>query len=321
MSICFRRREFITALAATAGWPVAARAQGDRVRRVAAVMPAATTTPQRVAVLREELQKLGWREGRNLRLDVRTAGDAALQVAAEEVVMSAPEVIFANTGPVARVVQTRTRTIPIVFTGGGDPVESGLVSNIARPGGNTTGFANIFATLGGKYLELLKETVPRVTRVAILSNPDRGGGRGLIASVESAAAPLGTMTVRTPFRNSAEIESAIESFAAEPNGALILVGPIPAEFETIGRSALKQRLPLTYQITGEGVLISYAPDPSDLVRGAASYIDRILRGAKPGELPVQFPTTFQLVINLKTAKALGLTVPPAILLRADEVIE
>jgi putative ABC transport system substrate-binding protein len=262
--LSIKRRQFITLLGVAAACPLPARAQGDRVRRVAAMMPAAPTTPQRVAVLREELQKLGWREGRNLRLDIRTAGDAALQVAAEEAVKSAPEVIFANTGPVARVVQTRTHTIPIVFTGGGDPVETGLVSNIARPEGNTTGFANTFVTLGGKYLELLKETAPRVTRVAILS---KGGGRGLVASVESAAAPLGTMTVRTPFRNSAEIECAIEAFAAEPNGALILVGPIPAEFETIGRLALKHRLPLMYQITGEGVLVSYAPDPSDLVRG------------------------------------------------------
>ena len=318
-----RRREVTTLLCGAAAWPLAAHAQqGDRVRRVAALTLASPTTLERVAVLREELQKLGWREGRNLRLDVRTVDDtAALQVAAEEVVNSAPEVIFALTGEVTRVLQTRTRTIPIVFDGGGDPVETGIVKNIARPEGNTTGFANQFLTLGGKWLELLKETAPHVTRVAILFNPNRG--RGQNAAIESAATQLGAITVRIPFRDPAEVESAVEAFAAEPNGALILAGPVPgpAEFETIGRLALKHRLPLTYQLTREGVLISYGPDPSELVRGAASYIDRILRGAKPGELPVQFPARFRLVINLKTAKAIGLTVPPSIRLRADEVIE
>jgi putative ABC transport system substrate-binding protein len=320
-----RRREFIAGIAGSAAaWPIAARGQqpSDRVRRVAALALASPTRLERVAALREELQKLGWREGRNLRLDVSTVDDpAALRAAAEEVVKSAPDVIFALTGAVTRVVQTHTRTIPIVFVGGGDPVQTGLVSNVARPGGNTTGFANQFATIGGKWLELLKETSPRVTRVAILFNPERGGGQS--ASMESAATQLGATTVSIPFRNPAEIESAVEAFAAEPNGALILPGalPSPAEFETIGRLALKHRLPLMYQLIGEGVLISYGPDPSDLVRGAASYIDRILRGAKPGELPVQFPTRFRLVINLKTAKAIGLAVPPSIRLRADEVIE
>src|SRR5262245_41105619 len=246
------RREFIAGLGGAAAaatslglWSHAARAQqGDRVRRVAAVLPAVTINP--LAVLREELQKLGWMEGRNLRLDVRTAdGAAALRVAAEEVVKSAPEVIFTFTGPPARALQTHTHTIPIVFSGGGEPVEGGLVSNAARPEGNVTGFANIFPTLGGKYLELLKETAPRITRVAILY-PARLRGGGLIGSIESAASPLGATTVRAPFRNSAEIESAVEAVAAEPNGALIMVGPSPdtAEFATIQRLAVKHRLPL-----------------------------------------------------------------------------
>ena len=321
-----KRRDFITLLsgAAAATWAPAARAQGDRVRRVAALALAAPIALDGVALLREELQKLGWREGRNLRLDVRIADDAAaLRVAAEEVVKAAPEVIFALAGPATQVLQARTRTIPIVFVGGVDPVETGMVSDIAKPEGNTTGFANTFATLGGKWLELLRETAPRVTRVAVLFNPDQLRGGGMIASIESAAIQLGATTVRTPFRNSAEIENAVEAFAGEPNGALILAASIPgpAEFGTIQRLALKHRLPLVYLVTGEGVLITYTGDPSDLVRGAASYIDRILHGAKPGELPVQFPTRFRLVINLKTAKAIGLTVPESMLVRADKVIE
>jgi putative ABC transport system substrate-binding protein len=320
-----KRREFITLLGgvAAATWAPAARAQGDRVRRVAALALAPSIALAAMAVLREELQKLGWREGYNLRLDVRIADDAAaLQVASEEVVKSAPEVIFAIAGPATGVLQTLTHTIPIVFVGGGNPAEGGLVRNVARPEGNITGFANIFPTLGGKWLELLKEVAPRVTRAAILFHPDRGGG-GLIASIESAATQLGATTVRTPFRNSAEIESAVEAFATAPSGALILVGPIPepAEFRTIQRLALKHRLPLVSQFPSESVLMSYGADGSDLVRGAASYIDRILRGAKPGELPVQFPTRLRLVINLKAARAIGLPVPASMLLRADEVIE
>jgi len=321
-----RRREFITLLGGVAAAirAPAVRAQGNRVRRVAALMLAASTAQDRMAVLREELQKLGWTEGRNLRLDVRIPDDAAaLRVAADEVVKSAPEVIFTVSGTATRVIQTLTGTVPIVFDGGGDA--TGLVSNVAKPEGNTTGFANIFPTLGGKYLELLKEAAPRVTRVAIVFDANRlmAWGSGVIASVESARTTLGTTTVRAPFRNSAEIESAVEAFAAEPNGALVQLGPIPgpAEFATIQRLALKHRLPLAYQFTGEGVLISYAADPSDLVRGAASYIDRILRGAKPSELPVQYPTRFRLVVNLKVAKAIGLIIPDAFRLRADEVIE
>ena len=221
------RRAFITLLggAAAATWAPAARAQGDRVRRVAVLALAALNATGRVAVLREELQKLGWREGRDLRLDVRIADDlAALEVAAEEVVKSAPEVIFAFTGPVTRAVQARTRTIPIVFDGGADPIETGLVKNVARPEGNTTGFANSFTTLGGKWVELLKETAPQVTRVAILFNPARSPAGGAIASIKSAATQLGRTTVRAPFRNAAEIESAVEAFAAVPNGALMLAG-------------------------------------------------------------------------------------------------
>ena len=322
--IAMRRREFVGLVGGAAAWPVVAGAQQDgRVRRVVALLPTARVSPGYVIVLSAELQKLGWQEGRNLRLDVRIADDAAaLQVAAEEVVKSAPGVIVTIAGPLASVVQAHTRTIPIVFTGGGDAAEGGMVRNIARPEGNVTGFANSFSTLGSKYLELLKETAPHITRVAILF-PDQLEGRGVILSIESAAPQLGTTAVRAPFRNSAEIESAVEVFAAAPNGALILVGPPPGatEFGAIQRLALKHRLPLVYQFAGEGVLFSYASDGSELVRGAASYVDRLLRGAKVGELPVQFPTKFKLVVNLKTAKAIGLTIPETFLVRADEVIE
>jgi ABC-type uncharacterized transport system substrate-binding protein len=321
-----RRRDFVGLLGGVAAWPVAvARAQQDgRVRQVGVLTLASSTTPGVLATLREELRKLGWREGLNLRIDVRIADDAAaLPVAAGEVVKSAPEVIFTLFGPVARAAQMRTRTIPIVFVGGGEA--SGMVRNVARPQGNATGFANNFSSLGGKWMELLKEAAPGVARVAILSPPELllTSGTVAIGSIEAAAKQLGTTTIRTPFRNSAEIESAVEAFAAESNGALILVGPNPGAvaFGTIQRLALMRRLPLVYQSTGEGVLISYATDVSDLVRGAASYVDRILRGTKPGDLPVQFPTRFKLVVNLKAAKAIGLTVPESMLVRADEVIE
>jgi putative tryptophan/tyrosine transport system substrate-binding protein len=319
-----RRREFITLLGGTAAVSLAsaARGQGNRIRRVAAVALTASTTLAQISALREELRKLGWTEGDNLRLDVRISDDAAaLRVAAEEAVKSVPDVIFALTGPVARVVQAQTHTIPIVFEGGGDPVENGLVSNAGRPEGNITGFGNQFSTLESKWVDMLNEAAPRVTRIAILFNPDRTAGVTAMAAMEAAAVQRAMTTVRAPFRNSAEIESAIEAFAAAPNGALMLQGPIPAEFGTIGRLALKHRLPLVYQTPGEGVLVAYGTYSSDLVRGAASYVDRILRGAKPGDLPVQFPTRFRLVINLKTAKAIGLTVPEAFLLRADEIIE
>jgi putative ABC transport system substrate-binding protein len=317
-----QRREFITLLGGAAAWPLVARAQGDQARRVA-VLGIGPGGAEDAALLREELQKLGWREGRNLRLDVRIADNAAaMRVASEEVVKSGPEVIFAITGAVAEVVQTLTRTVPIVFVGGGEVVGR-LVNNVARPEGNTTGFGNLFGTLGGKWLELLKEIAPRVTRVAILFNPDRTPGNSpIVASAESAATRLGTTTVRMPVRNRAELEREVEAFAAEPNGALILQGAGWGAFDdTLQRLVMSYRLPVASQFPGEGVLIAYGADLDGLIRGGASYVDRILRGSKLGELPVQYPTRFRLAINLKAAKAIGLTVPEAVLLRADEVIE
>jgi putative ABC transport system substrate-binding protein len=250
-----------------------------------------------------------------------------------------PDLILAVTGPVALAVQQRTAVIPIVFVG---PASNGLVGNIARPGGNMTGFANGFASLGGKWLELLKEAVPGLTRVAhVLSATELNAirprvegespqtGRDIrpvtIPAMDAAAARLGVTIVRTRVHDTAEIEPAISAFAAAPNGGLLLTGAVArAHADATERLALHYRLPLMYgaaTLIEEGVLMSHGPDALDLIRRAASYVDRILRGAKPSDLPIQYPTKFELVVNLKTAKAIGVTIPEAFLLRADEVIE
>ena len=328
MAITIDRREFITLLGGgAAAWPRAAYAQQPgRVRPVAALILGAESDPVtrgQVAALRKALQRLGWIEGRNLRIDLHIADDPIrLGADADEVVKSAPDVIFARSGVATREIQRRTQTIPIVFLGGGDPVKTGLVRNVAQPEGNTTGFANAFNSLGGKWLQLLNEAAPRVTRVAIIFDPETSLG-GFFDSIDAAAAQLAVTVIKMPVLNGSEIEGAIETFAAEPNGGLIIPGVAPrgSDFGAIRRLALQHRMPLIFQGEGEGVLISYAADSYDLAQGAASYIDHILRGAKPSELPVQYPTKFRLVINLKTAKAIGLTIPNALLLRADKVIE
>jgi len=273
---------------------------------------------------------LGWVEGGNLRMDYRFGGGDPDRLAAyaEELVNLRPDLIFALSGPAARAVQQRTAAIPIVFVGGGDPASSGLVGNIARPGGNMTGFANNFESLGGKWLELFKEAVPGLTRVAHVFGENTQGANPraeIRTSMDAAAARLGVTIVRMGFHDTAEIEPAISAFAAAPHGGLLPIGAIaPDHFDAIKRLALHYRLPLMFgalAILGEGVLMSHGPDLLDLVRRAASYADRILRGAKPGELPVQYPAKFELVVNLKTAKAIGVTIPEAFLLGADEVIE
>jgi putative tryptophan/tyrosine transport system substrate-binding protein len=331
MAITIGRREFITLLGGGAtAWPRAVYAQQPgRVRRLAALILGAENDPfmqGRMAAFWEALQMLGWIEGRNLRIDRHITDDPIrLGAYAQEVVNSAPDVIFARSGVATREIQRRTQTIPIVFLGGGDPAKTGLVRNVAQPEGNTTGFANAFNSLGGKWLQLLKETAPRVTRVAIIFDPERSLA-GFLDSIDAAAAELAVTVIRMPVRNGSEIEGAIETFAAEPNGGLIIPGVPPStnDFRAIRRLALQRRLPLMFQAGEqelEGVLMSYGADSVALHRGAASYIDRILRGAKPSELPIQYPSKFRLVINLKTAKAIGLTIPNALLLRADEVIE
>jgi putative ABC transport system substrate-binding protein len=246
---------------------------------------------------------------------------------AEELVNLRSDVIFAETGAAARSVQQRTAAIPIVFVGGGDPASAGLVGNIARPG-NMTGFANLFGSLGGKWPELLKEAVPGLTRVAHVfsANSASANPRSEIrTTMDAAAAQLGVTIVNVDVHNTAEIEPAISAFAAAPHGGLLSTGAFaPAHFEAIKRLALHYQLPLMVggvALVAEGVLMSHGPDLVDLSRRAASYVDRILRGAKPSELPVQYPTKFELVVNLKTAKAIGVTIPEAFLSRADEVIE
>jgi putative ABC transport system substrate-binding protein len=327
-----RRRDFITLLGGAAAWPLAARGQqAEPMRRVGYLSGGTKDSPfsqSSIAAFRERLAMLGWVEG-NLRIDYRFA-DAdpdRLAAYAEELVNLRPDLILALTGPAARAVQQRTAVIPIVFAGGGDPAASGLVGNIARPGGNMTGFANGFESLGGKWLELFKEAVPGLTRVAHVfsANSANANPRSEIRTMDAAAARLGVTIVRIEVRNTSEIEPAISAFATALHGGLLPTGAVgPAHFDEIKRLALHYRLPLMYggaAGVAEGVLMSHGPDFLDLVQRAASYVDRILRGAKPSELPVQYPSKFELVVNLKTAKAIGVTIPEAFLLRADEVIE
>jgi putative tryptophan/tyrosine transport system substrate-binding protein len=325
-----KRREFIAGLGGAAAWPLTRPLAAEAQRRVGALLFGRNDDPQYQSILgafREGLATFGWVEGRNLRIDHR--GDPSrLAADAEELVNLRPDVIFAGTGPAARAVQQRTSVIPIVFMGGGDPASNGMVSDIARPEGNMTGFANWgAASQGGKWLELFKEAVPRLTRVAVSFNADAL----LRASITAAAAQHGVTIIRMPVQNEVEMEHAISAFAAEPDGGL-LVSPVNP-LEVIGRLALYHHLPLmlaggTLMLAGgigrfvlEGVLVSHGADGYDLARRASSYVDRILRGAKPSELPVQYPTKFELVVNLKTAKAIGVTIPEAFLARADGVIE
>jgi putative ABC transport system substrate-binding protein len=327
-----RRREFIAGLGGAAAWPFARPLAAEAQRRVGVLSPNNDPFAQPIlGAFREGLATFGWVEGRNLRIDYRFADDTGRFAAyAEELVNLRPEVIFALTGAAAGPVRQRTSVIPIVFVGGGDPA-SGLVRNIARPEGNITGFANLFLSLGGRWLELFKEAVPRLTRVAHIFFQAQ-----LVASISAAAAQLGVTIINMNMRvrNAVEIEPAISAFAAEPNGGLLLTGVIsPASLEVIYRLALYYHLPLMYGGGGPavaggpgvlppaGLLLSHGPDQLDMARRASSYVDRILRGAKPSELPIQYPTKFELVVNLKTAKAIGVTIPEAFLAQADQVIE
>jgi putative tryptophan/tyrosine transport system substrate-binding protein len=328
-----RRREFITILGgAAAAWPLTARAQqGGRVRRIGILSRGPETervTQAQRRAMQEALAKLGWIEGRNVRFDLRFSDDDPdrLRAQADELVRLAPDIIAVASVPATRALLQRTRTIPIVFTNVGDPVAGGLLKNIARPEGNATGITSLFQSISGKWLELLKEAAPHTARVALIFVP------GIVvenyfAVIDAAAEVLGVKAMRTPYRNAAELERAIDAFAAEPNGGLVIVPPPPSgsNRELVNRLAQKHRLPAIYPAKdygpAEGGMMSYGSDVVELNRTAASYIDRILRGAKINELPVQFPTKFELVINLKTAKAIGLTIPEAFLLRADEIIE
>src|SRR5262245_17626809 len=328
-----RRRDFIAGVgSAAAASPLSARAQQDgRVRRIGVLQSGAESDPSfqdDVAGLRQRLQQLGWIEGRNLRLDLRFSdGDLGLIGRyAQELVDFAPDVLIVGGVASTRALQERTRTIPIVFVSVGDPVASGIVRSIARPEGHATGITNLFPSIAGKWLEFLKEASPLMTRVALVFPVGFTVTETYLASIETAAKALSLNGVKTPVRNTTEIQRAIEAFAAEPNGALILVPPplVSASRELILRLAAQHRLPVCLydgRDVARGGLMSYGPNFTDLYRSAASYVDRILRGAKISELPVQFPTRFELVINLKAAKAIGLEIPETLTARADEVIQ
>jgi putative ABC transport system substrate-binding protein len=320
------RRDLIALLGSAATWPLAARAQQDgRMRRVGLLMIGGGLADSLLQpAFREGMAKLGWVEGRNLRIDVRAPAGPRLAADAEELANLHPDVIFAYTGAALRAAQRATQTTPIVFVGGGDPAQVNLTGGIARPTGNATGFANNISSLGSKWLELLKRAAPRTTRVARVYDAEISE-RDLADIIGPVDARLAVATFDMPVRDTDEIERAISTFAAEPTGGLLLTGPFPTiKIEAILRLALRYRLPTmrgSAKLVAEGLLMSNGPDSVDMVRDAASYVDRILRGAKPSDLPVQYPTKFPLVINLKTARAIGLEISPSLLAIADEIIE
>jgi ABC-type uncharacterized transport system substrate-binding protein len=327
-----RRREFMTVLGGAAiGWPLAARAQGERMRRIGVLMGIAESDPARqsfVTAFTEALQELGWSSGRNIHIEYRWgAGDAErIRGFARELVEMQLDLIVGHTTPVVAALKAQTRTIPIVFTQVSDPVGSGFIDGFAKPGGNITGFTNLESSMGSKLEELLKEIAPTITRVAVMFNPDTAPDHGtyFLRPVEAAAPSLHVEVIPAPVHNDAEIESAITTLV--PGTGLIVMPDIfiLAHREQILALADRHRLPAAYAyrlFAASGGLLSYGTDLTDLFRRAPRYVDRILTGTKPAELPVQQPTKFELVINLKTAKTLGLNVPLSLQAGADEVIE
>jgi putative ABC transport system substrate-binding protein len=328
-----KRREFITLLGGAATWSLAARAQQpDRIRLVGMLMSYAENDSEAqawVAAFREGLQKLGWTEGRNIRIDLRWAGGEFDRIPrlAKELVDLQPDLILSQVTPTTAALLQQTRTIPIVFAMVADPVGSGFVASLARPGDHVTGFAALEGSLGGKWLELLKEIAPRVARVAMLFDPAMAAFAEIYLNpFKAAAASFGVEAIAAPVHDTSELESVVAAQAREPNGGLIVV---PDSFFNVHRAeitllAARYRLPAVYpyrQFTEFGGLLSYGFDRLDNFRRAAGYVDRILKGEKPADLPVQAPTKYELVINLKTAKALGLDVPAHLQQLADEVIE
>jgi putative tryptophan/tyrosine transport system substrate-binding protein len=328
-----RRREFIKLLGGAAvAWPIAAHAQqGERVRRIGVLLPATADDPRfqtLIGAFLQGLALLGWVLGRNVQIHTRWATPNAAEIRryAGELVALAPDVILAHgSGATAALLQA-TRTVPIVFPIAGDPVGAGLVDSLARPGGNVTGFMNFEYSLSAKWLELLKEIAPNITRVAVLRDPTSGSSTSQFAVIQAAAPSFRTETVPVNVRDAGEIERAVAAFAHRPNGGLVATstGQTGAHRDLIVTLAAQHKLPTAYferQLVADGGLISYGPNFVDQYRLAAGYVDRILKGEKPADLPVQTPTKYELVINLKTAKVLGLDVPPTLLARADEVIE
>jgi len=328
-----KRREFIAGLSGAAAWPLAARAQQpDGMRRIGILSAGEALDSEdaqaRTGALLQALQPLGWTVGRNLRVDQRAGlGDPdLLRKAAAELVALAPDVIFTNGTATMAPLLLATRTVPIVFTSVADPVGAGFIDSLSRPGGNVTGFMQFEYSLAGKWLELLKQVAPGVTRAAVLRDAAITSGTGQFGAIQSVAPSLGVELSPVNVRDAGEIERAIAVFARSGNGGLILTSSALAAVhrDRIITLAARHKLPAVYyrrRFVTAGGLMSYGFDIIDMHRRAAVYVDRILKGEKPGELPVQAPTKYELVVNMKTAKALGLTVPPALLARADEVIE
>jgi putative ABC transport system substrate-binding protein len=328
-----KRREFITLLGGAAvAWPLAARAQpGERARRVGVLMTFPADDPEaqaRVGALLQGLQEVGWAIGRNLRIDVRWAGANADDIRrhAAELAALGPGVIVANGGAATGPLLQATRTVPIVFAIVPDPVGAGYVVSLARPGGNATGFMLFEYSIGAKWLELLKQIAPGVTRVGVLRDPALTAGTGQFGAIQAVAPSFGVEVSPINLRDVPEIERAIAAFARSPNGGLIATGSAltVVHRDLLVALAARHRLPAIYlgrHFAARGGLISYGPDFVDQYRRAAGYVDRILRGEKPADLPVQAPVKFELVVNLKTAKALGIEIPSMLLARADEVIE
>jgi putative ABC transport system substrate-binding protein len=328
-----RRRDFMTLVgSAAAAWPLAARAQpAPKMRRVGVLLPATSDDPvfqDRVGAFLQELALLGWTIGRNVRIDTRwaTANAAEIRRHAAELAALAPDVILAHGASTVGPLLQATRTVPIVFPVAVDPVGAGFVNSLARPGGNATGFMNFEYSLSGKWLELLKEIAPGVTRVAILRDPTQPAGTGQFGAIQAAAPSLRVEVSPVNTRDAGEMERAVAAFARFPNGGLIVAasGPATMHRDLIITLAARHKLPAVYFerfFVAAGGLVSYGANFIDQYRRAAGYVDRILKGEKPSDLPVQAPTKYELVVNLKTAKALGLDVPPMLLARADEVVE
>jgi ABC-type uncharacterized transport system substrate-binding protein len=328
-----RRREFITLLGgAAAAWPLATGAkQVERMRRISVLMGYPEGDPQaqaNVTALLQGLQSLGWIEGRNVQIDYRWAGgdpDKA-RTFARELIATAPEVMVSSTNQVTRIVQQETQTIPIVFAFVGDPVGSGFAASLAHPGTNITGFANFENSIGGKWVELFKEIAPRAGRVGFVFNPDAAPNVGFFHAAEAAAPSLAIKLAALAVRDASDIEQHIAAFASEPDGGLI----VAPHAVTLGNRKLlielaaRYRLPAVYSdryFAESGGLVSFGNNSADLFRRAATYIDLILKGANPADLPVQLPTKFELIVNLKAAEMLGLTIPESFLIRADTVLE
>ena len=327
-----RRREFITILGCAAAWPLAARAQQrNRLKRLGVLWGLAENDnvyEPHLSSFKQRLQNLGWIDGRNIRVEYRFTGGVTerIRIAAQELAALAPDVIFATTNPAVAALLQETKTIPIVFALVSDSIGSGFVPSLAHPGGNVTGFHNFEPELSGKWLEILKEVAPEVRRVAFLHHPHTAAHLAFMRVIEAASAPVGITVMAAGARDASEIEPVLTAFARESSGGVI-VAPSPITTfrrELIITLARQLTLPAIYPFRyfpKSGGLVSYGIDQMEQVSGGASYVDRVLRGENPGELPVQLPTRYELAVNLKTAKALGLKIPESFLLRADEVIE